>query len=150
MNGSERKPDRINRIEEKKDEVQSVISSIKSEISKMETDTKKLNSKATEYSTLIEQLNTVNGKISEVAESKYLISNLLAQIAMSVDKNVQVVSISNPYDRHIIIEAKSKKYPNLGYFITKLKTNSILLNVVSGGGIKQDDEITVTIEGDLP
>lgn len=140
----------INRIEEKKDEVQSVISSIKSEISKMETDTKKLNSKATEYSTLIEQLNTVNGKISDVAESKYLISNLLAQIAMSVDKNVQVVSISNPYDRHIIIEAKSKKYPNLGYFITKLKTNSILLNVVSGGGIKQDDEITVTIEGELP
>ena len=85
-----------------------------------------------------------------MAESKYLISNLLAQIAMSVDKNVQVVSISNPYDRHIIIEAKSKKYPNLGYFITKLKTNSILLNVVSGGGIKQDDEITVTIEGELP
>ena len=38
----------------------------------------------------------------------------------------------------------------LGYFKTKLKTNGILQNVVSGSSMKQNGVIIVTIEGDLP
>ena len=34
--------------------------------------------------------------------------------------------------------------------LLSLSSNDILENVVAGGGIKQGDEITVTIEGDLP
>lgn len=140
----------IGQIQEKKTETENVITSIKSEISKMDSDTKKLNNKATEYTTLIDQLNTINEKISEVTENKYLIPNLLTQIARCIDQNVQIVSISNPYDKHIIIEAKSPQYGGLGFFKTSLSINNILTNVVAGGGIKQGDEITVTIEGDLP
>ena len=116
----------------------------------MDSDTKKLNNKAGEYTSLIEQLNSINEKISEVTENKYLIPNLLTQIARAIDQNVQITSISNPYDKHIVIEAKSPKYGSLGFFKTSLSINNILTNVVAGGGIKQGDEITVTIEGDLP
>ena len=140
----------VGKIEEKKTETQDIITSIKSEISKMDSDTKKLNNKAGEYTSLIEQLNSINEKISEVTENKYLIPNLLTQIARAIDQNVQITSISNPYDKHIVIEAKSPKYGSLGFFKTSLSINNILTNVVAGGGIKQGDEITVTIEGDLP
>ena len=91
-----------------------------------------------------------NEKINNVTENKYLIPNLLAQTARVIDQNVQITSISNPYDKHIVIEAKSPKYRGLGFFKKSLSSNDILENVVAGGGIKQGDEITVTIEGDLP
>ena len=99
---------------------------------------------------MIEELNSINEKINNVTENKYLIPNLLAQIARVIDQNVQITSISNPYDKHIVIEAKSPKYRGLGFFKKSLSSNDILENVVAGGGIKQGDEITVTIEGDLP
>ena len=140
----------IKQIKQKQEEVTSVTSSIKSEINKIVADTATLNGKATKYSTLIDQLNEINQKISVFAENKYLIPNLLAQIARSIDNTVQITSISNPYDKHIVIEAQSNEYPGLGYFKTKLDKSNILQNVVAGGGIKQGDVITVTIEGDLP
>ena len=140
----------IKQIKQKQEEVTSVTSSIKSEINKIVADTATLNGKATKYSTLIDQLNEINQKISVVAENKYLIPNLLAHIARSIDNTVQITSISNPYDKHIVIEAQSNEYPGLGYFKTKLDKSNILQNVVAGGGIKQGDVITVTIEGDLP
>ena len=108
------------------------------------------NNKLTEYSTLIKQLNEINGKISDVTANKYLIPNLLEQIARSIDESVQITSISNPYDKHIVIQAQSSQYQGLGYFKTKLQINNILTNVVAGGSMKQGNLITVTIEGDLP
>ena len=138
------------KIDEKKDETNATISSIKSEISKVKADENKINSKTNEYSTLIDQLNSINVKINTVTENKFLIPNLLTQIAMSIDQNVQIISISNPYDKHIVIEAKSPKYKGLGFFKKSLSSNNILQNVIAGGGIKKGDEITVTIEGDLP
>ena len=138
------------KIDEKKDETNATINAIKSEISKVKADENKINSKTNEYSTLIDQLNSINEKINTVTENKFLIPNLLTQIAMSIDQNVQIVSISNPYDKHIVIEAKSPKYRGLGFFKKSLSSNNILQNVIAGGGIKQGDEITVTIEGDLP
>ena len=49
-----------------------------------------------EYNNLIEELNSINEKINNVTENKYLIPNLLAQIARVIDQNVQITSISNP------------------------------------------------------
>lgn len=140
----------LGQIEEKKKETQNAITSIKNEISQVSKDTTTLNNKLTEYSTLIKQLNEINGKISDVTANKYLIPNLLEQIARSIDESVQITSISNPYDKHIVIQAQSSQYQGLGYFKTKLQINNILTNVVAGGSMKQGNLITVTIEGDLP
>ena len=83
----------LKQIEDKEVEVKSLTASIKNEITKVTTDTSKLNSKATEYSTLIEQLNTINDKISEVNENRDLIPNLLNQIMTVIDETVQITSI---------------------------------------------------------
>lgn len=140
----------VNKIYEKQDETDVVTSKINSQISKVQTDTTTLNSKTTQYTTLISDLQAVNEKISDMNASKNLIPNLLNQIMNAIDETVQITSIENTTGKHIVIVAQSPKYPGLGYFKTKLKTKNILQNVVSGSSMKQNGVITVTIEGDLP
>lgn len=140
----------VNQIEKKEDEVNSTITKINAQISRVNNDTTTLNSMTTKYTTLITDLQEVNEKISDINKSKNLIPNLLNQIMNVIDSSVQITSIENTTDRHIVIKAQSTKYPGLGYFKTKLQTQNILTNVVSGSGTKQNDVITVTIEGDLP
>ena len=140
----------VKQIEKKEDEADSVITKINAQISRVTKDTKTLNETTTKYSTLITDLQEVNEKISDINKSKNLIPNLLNQIMNVIDSSVQITSIENTTDRHIVIKAQSTKYPGLGYFKTRLKIQNILTNVVSGSGTKQNDVITVTIEGDLP
>lgn len=137
-------------IEDKKEEVDSVTNKINAQISRVQSDTTTLNNKTTEYSTLISDLEEVNSKISDMNASKNLIPNLLNQIMQVIDESVQLTSIENTTGKHIVIVAQSPTYPGLGYFKTKLKTQNILQNVVSGSSMKQDGMIIVTIEGDLP
>lgn len=137
-------------IRDKQLEVDGIIGSISSQIQMVNSDMSKLDSKTAQYSTLISDLQAVNEKISDMNASKNLIPNLLNQIMNVVDETVQIASIENTTDKHIVIVAKSYRYPGLGYFKTRLKTNNILQNVVSGSSMKQDGVISVTIEGDLP
>ena len=140
----------VKQIEKKEDEADSVITKINAQISRVTKDTKTLNETTTKYSTLITDLQDINEKISEINKSKNLIPNLLNQIMNIIDSSVQITSIENTTDKHIVIKAQSTKYPGLGYFKTKLQTQNILTNVISGSGTKQNDIISVTIEGDLP
>lgn len=137
-------------IENKQDEVDIVTSKINAQISRVQADTTALNSKTTQYTTLISDLQEVNEKISDMNASKNLIPNLLNQIMSVIDETVQITSIENTTGKHIVIVAQSPRYPGLGYFKTRLKTNNILQNVVAGSGMKQNGIISVTIEGDLP
>lgn len=140
----------IDQIEKKEEEVESVTSKINAQISLVKNDTSTLKSKTTQYTTLIEDLQEVNEKISDMNASKNLIPNLLNQIMQTIDETVQITSIENTTDKHIVIVAQSSKYQGLGYFKTKLQTQNILQNVVAGSGMKQNGIISVTIEGDLP
>ena len=67
-----------------------------------------------------------------------------------IPEEVQLLSIENTADKHIVIKAKCSEYTQLGYFIAKIKTSEILSNVVSSSGVKSGGEVSVTIEGDLP
>ena len=140
----------VNKIHVKQDEADMVKTKISAQITKVGADTKILNGKTTQYSTLIADLQEVNSKISDINASKNLIPNLLNQIMNSIDETVQLTSIENTTGNHIVIVAQSPKYPGLGYFKTILKTKNILQNVVSGSSMKQNGMITVTIEGELP
>ena len=137
-------------IQDKEVEVANVTSEINSQISQIQKDTSILNQKATQYGTLVADLQEVNQKRSDINASKNLIPNLLNQIMTVIDETVQLTSIENTTDKHIVITAQSPRYPGLGYFKTKLKTQNILKNVISGSSMKQDEMIIVTIEGDLP
>ena len=61
-------------------------------------------------------------------------------------------NIENPSAKHIIIQAQSQKYEQLGYFKAILKTQGILSpsTVVSSDGERSGEVVKVRIEGDLP
>ena len=92
-------------------------------------------------------------KETEAAENKRyknIIPNFMNNIMAVIPKEVQLTSISNTNDTHIVIEATSSKYEQLAYFKTKIKTESVLENVTSDTGVSSGGSIKVTIEGELP
>ena len=70
----------------------------------------------------------------------------------SIPQGVQVTSIENTNSRHVVINAQSEKYEQLGIFKAILQTQGILQSdtVVSTSGTKQGNVVQVVIEGDLP
>lgn len=68
----------------------------------------------------------------------------------AIPKGVQLTSIKNTTEKHIVINAQSSDYQQIGYFKGVLKVDGILTNIVSDSAIKQDGVVKVTIEGDLP
>ena len=99
---------------------------------------------------MIQNLQDANDRITDRNKTRNAIPNLLNQIMAAIPRDVQLTSIENTVDRHIIINAQSNEYDQLGYFIAKLKTDMILTDVISTAGQKDNNTITVKIEGDLP
>ena len=139
-----------NQMLDKEQEIVGKISQQNSQISAVDADVESLDSKTTKYRALISQLEELSDRISETASRKNSIPNLLNQIMHIIPEKVQITSIKNTTDRHIVIVAQSEEYDQLGYFIAKLKTQEILTDVVSSSGVKSDGVVNVTIEGELP
>ena len=111
---------------------------------------KNIKSKTNEYSTIIENIESFSNNSSERNRTRNAIPNLLNQIMASIPTNVQITSIENTTDTHIVMEAKSTKYEQLGFFIATLKNEVILQDVISTAGQKEGDIVTIKIEGELP
>ena len=134
----------------KKNEAIDSINHTNKEISKISTDDEKIKSKTNEYSTIIENIQSFSNNSTERNRTRNAIPNLLNQIMASIPANVQLTSIENTTDTHIVMEAKSTKYEQLGFFIATLKNEVILQDVISTAGQKEGDIVTIKIEGELP
>ena len=137
-------------MDKKQKEVEGLIASENAEIGKINTDINSLNTKNTKYASLTEELKAINDKISNIAEMKNSIPNLLNQIMYTIPEGVQLTSIQNTTGKKISIIAQASDYDQLGYFIAKIKVSGILNNAVSSSSQKSGDVVTVTIEGELP
>lgn len=110
----------------------------------------KFNNQINEYQRLITNIENINDANSEDKRYRNTIPNLLNNIMAVIPKSVQLTSIENTSDTHIVINAQSPIYGQVAIFKTKLKTEGILKNVVSNTGTMQGGNLTVTIEGELP
>lgn len=137
-------------IENKKNDVQEVITFTNNQISLVNNDNEKVKSKTNSYSSMIAKLEEANKELAERNRRKNKIPNLLNQIMSVVPENVQITSIDNTTDSHIVINAQSDRYEQLGYLKAKIKLDLILTNVISTAGQKDNNVVTVKIEGDLP
>ena len=137
-------------MDKKQKEVEGLIASENAEIGKINTDINSLNTKNTKYASLTEELKAINDKISNIAEMKNSIPNLLNQIMYTIPEGVQLTSLQNTTGKKISIIAQASDYDQLGYFIAKIKVSGILNNAVSSSSQKSGDVVTVTIEGELP
>lgn len=129
------------------------ISQIESETGKIESDLQKIESYTNAYINLInsaKNLNesTTNSKSNRVF-TKNAIPNMLNQIMAIIPQQVQIISIENTESNHIVIEAVSEKYEQLGFFLTAIEKNGMFENIQSSTGDKSDSLVKITIEGDL-
>lgn len=137
-------------ISKKEKEAQASITETNNQISLANQDNQKIQSKTNEYTTLIRNLEEANDKLADRNKTRNAIPNLLNQIMSVIPENVQLTSIENTSNTHIVINAQSNKYEQLGYLKAKIKADVILTNVISTAGQKDNNVVTVKIEGDLP
>lgn len=141
------------KINDKIYETDEVSSYTDIQIASAESDINRVKEKTNKYQEMTENLKNINEKIKDDLSLKNSVPNLLVEISNVIPQNVQIIQIENTSDnndRHIIINAQSKYYDDLGYFKAKLKEEGILKNIVSTQGEKQGDFVKIVIEGDLP
>lgn len=139
-----------NMINEKQKNAEDLIADTNAQISKVEDDTKTINNKTSQYEQWIKKLESINEKIANENSVRNSIPNLMSRIMVYIPKNVQITSIQNTTGKHIVINAQSTEYDPLGYFLAAINTNGILVNAKSNSGVKQNNIVRITIEGDMP
>lgn len=137
-------------MNKKEEEAKNSINNTNKQIQLAKSDSEKIKAKTNEYTTMIKNLEDMSNKLTDRTRTKNAIPNLLNQIMFIIPENVQITSIQNTTDTHIVIDAKSNKYEQLGYLKAKIKSDVILTNVISTAGQKDNNVVTVRIEGDLP
>ena len=135
---------------EKEKEANDSITQTNSQIQLANSDNEKIKSKTNEYSTMIQNLQDANDRITDRNKTRNAIPNLLNQIMSVIPESVQLTSIENDTGTHVVINAQSNKYEQLGFFVARLKNDVILNNVISTAGQKDGGIVTIKIEGDLP
>ena len=140
----------MGQITNKQTEVKGFITDTEKKITNISTKTKLVNERAGQYEELVKKIEQANEELTQSFARKKAIPNLLTEIMTNIPKEVQLISITNPTGKNIKIEAQSKEYEQLGYFIAKVKNEGILISVTSTSGTKQGEFIKITIEGELP
>lgn len=139
-----------NQIEDKKNQAQESINNTNSQIVLAEKDIQSLKNKTNEYTTKISNLQELNERLQENIKTKKTIPNLLNKLMYIMPSEVQVTSIQNTNGTHIEIQAQSENYAQLGYLTASIRTSGMLTNVISTSGQKENNIITIKIEGDIP
>ena len=141
-----------NQMEAKSEQAQETIANTNRQISAVNSDNEQVKAVTSEYTTMIQNLQEINDKIADTNKTKKAIPNLLTALMSGMPEDVQITSIKNTSDTHIEIIAQSRYYDQLGFLKAKIKTDGILQKdtVVSSAGEKNNDIITMKIEGDLP
>lgn len=139
-----------NQLENKTQQAQNLQGSTKQQIASANSDNDKIKSRTNEYTQMIKNLEEINDKITDRNKTRNAVPDLLNQLMYIIPNDVQITSIENTSGTHIVINAKSDKYEQLGYFKAKIKSDVILTNVVSTAGEKDGNVVNVKIEGELP
>ena len=137
-------------IKQKNEEAKNSIQITNQQISLVDADNQKVVSRTNDYTDMISNLEDANDKLNDRNRVRNAIPNLLNQIMSVIPENVQLTAIQNTTNTHIVISAQSDRYEQLGFFTAKLKTDVILTNVISTAGQKDNNIITIRIEGDIP
>lgn len=137
-------------INKKQNEVSELIANTNSQITLAKNDNNIIKTRKNEYTQLIQNLQELSDRLSDVNRNRNAIPNLLYEIMTVIPEDVQITSIDNTTDRHVVIAVQAEKYEQIGYFKAKLKSANILTDVISNSGIKENEIVKVTIEGDLP
>lgn len=139
-------------LKTKTEEANETINKISQQISLVNNDIRNIQAKKEEYSSKISQL-TSNSENTTATVSPKAIPNLLNRLMYVMPSEVQVTSIKTSVNENKIrvkISAQSSSYAQLGYLTASIKASSILYDTVASAAQKQNNIVTIEIEGDLP
>lgn len=141
-----------NEIGKKEQEVANVKTDTNLQLQMVDNDINAVKTKTNKYIQLSENLENISEQIMENNKNKNNIPTLLTKIMSAMPQDVQITSIENTTGKHIVINAQSKRYDQLGIFKVTLREQGILLpnTIVSSTGEKTGDYVKVVIEGDMP
>ena len=135
--------------ENMKQKVETNISEQEKEIAKINADKQSITERKEEYSNLLRRLSQKSeSNNQEQNTEKDSIPNLLTSIANLIPKNLTIKKIVEK-NRRVTITAQSATYEQFGYFLDKLKDNSIITNVVTTKENKANGILEFKLEGDL-
>ncbi len=141
-------------INKQKDEVKDKLAESLVQISTMENELSQIESQTNTYSSLINSAYSLDEASTNAQNSRIIlkdaIPNLLTKIMFIIPQQVQIISIKNTEDKHIVIEAVSEKHEQLGYFTAAIKNDGMLQNIQLTNGSESDSLVPIIIEGDLP
>ncbi len=137
-------------MDQKIQESEDSIAQTNSQIALANADNESLKTGINIYNNKTQQLIESSDKLKDLNRTRNAIPNLLNQIMSIIPENVQLTSIENSTDKHVVIDAQSDKYEQLGYFVARLKTDVILTDIKSTPGQKDNGVVTIRIEGELP
>ena len=144
----------MKRIQSQTEDVKAKIAQTDANLENMNNELEKIEEQTNIYSTLIDNVDSLSEANNNAANSRVIakdaIPNLLNKIMYIIPQQVQIISIENTDEKHIVIEVQSAKYEQLGYFSAAIKNDEVLTNVQSTIATKTDSYVQVTIEGDLP
>lgn len=140
----------IKKISKKQEETNKYIMETRVQMASIDKNTKLVTDRTTQYKDLIKKIDEANKEITVSFARKNALPNFLTQIMFNIPQEVQLISVENTSGKTIKIEAQSKEYEQLGYFIAKIKNEGLLTSVKSTAGLKQTEYVKVTIEGNLP
>ena len=139
-------------IQDKEKEISNTNADINTQITLIDRDKEKINSKTSEYTTLTTNLQNASDAANTKNAYKNVITTFLSEIMYVIPKEVVLTSIENPSARKIVINAQSEKYEQLAYFKALLKSKGVLepSSVVSSEATKEGSIVKIVIEGELP
>ena len=124
-------------MNKKEEEALASQKDISKQIDLASMDNEKIKDKTNDYSNLVDEINEQNERIEDRNKTRNAIPDLLNQLMYVIPENVRMDKITED-NGHITIYAQSDKYEQLGYFKAKIKSEVILTDVTSSGGVKEN------------
>ena len=124
--------------ENMKQKVETNISEQEKEIAKINADKQSITERKEEYSNLLRRLSQKSSSNNQEQNTE----------KDSIPKNLTITKIVEK-NRRVTITAQSATYEQFGYFLDKLKDNSIITNVVTTKENKANGILEFKLEGDL-
>lgn len=137
-------------LEKKIEEADNVIYKVEAEVKKADSDAEYIRKQASEYSTKISKLQDVMKVIeTEKRKSNFDIPNFMSQVMFIIPQGVSITNINIDDMGEVSIYAVSPQYAQLGYFVSKLKLEKVLLDV-DMEVLEMDQSIKIKVGGMLP
>lgn len=126
------------------------IAKAEAEVLKASGDIEYIRTRASEYSDKITKLTAVMEEIeSEKIKSNFDIPNFMSQLMFIIPQEVAITNINISEFGEVEIDAVSTQYAQLGYFVSRLKLEEVLLNV-DMTVVEMQQNIRIKVGGMLP